>query len=82
MMRIAERPRADQAAFGQRAREGMDHRYFECLARRLSGGRDTGQAGGKQRFTRTRRTAHEEVVATGGGDLQRAAGGFLAADAR
>lgn len=64
------------AAVLQRAGDRGDHRDFQrlggCQVRQ-----NTGQARGEQRLAGAWRSDHQEIVCTGGGDLQRAAGGFL-----
>ncbi len=79
MMRAAERARADQPATWQFPRDARHHRDLERLGRRQIG-QDAGQAGGEQRFARARRPDHQQVVAAGRRDLERALGDLLPLD--
>lgn len=79
VMRGAEGAGAADAAFGEKARERVDHRGFE----RFDGGerrQDGGEAGGEHGFAGTRRAHKEEVVAASSGDFERAFGFFLPLD--
>jgi hypothetical protein len=79
MVRVAKRPLTQQSAAFQRAGYGVDHRDFECLGWR-QGWQNAGQALGQHRLARPRRADHQEVMGTGGGDLEGALGGLLALD--
>ena len=63
----------------QLARDRGDHRHFERLGR-LQRRQDPRQAGGEQRLARARRPAHQQVVPSRRGDLERALGDLLALD--
>ena len=78
VVRGAEGARAGDAALVEQAREGVDHRGLERLGR-LQRREDAGQAGGEHGFAAAGRADHQDVVAAGGGDLERAFGLFLAA---
>ena len=79
MMRRPERPAVGQRAAGERAGDRMDHRHFEKLAR-PERRQDRGQALRQHGLPRTRRPDHQEIVAAGRSDLQRALGALLALD--
>ena len=79
MMRRAKRPPVGQLAAGERAGDRMDHRDFEQLARRQRR-QDRGQARRQHGFAGAGRAAHQEIVAAGRGDFQRALGALLALD--
>ncbi len=81
VMRRAERPATPDLATAELSRDGGDHRHFERLAR-LERRENAGKTGGEQRFPGTWRAAHQQVVAPGRGDLERALGDFLALDLR
>ena len=79
MVRRAERPRPANAAAIELARDRSDHRHFErfgWLQRR----EDARQARCQQRFAGAGRSAHQQIVPTGRGDLERALGDLLALD--
>ena len=76
MMRRPERPLAPDLAAAELARDRRDHRHFERLGR-LKRRENPGQAGGEQRLTGAGRAAHQQIVATGGRDLERSLGDFL-----
>ena len=76
MVRAAERAGAADAPVDQRARHRCHHRNLQRL-RRGQIRQDAGQAGRQQRFAGARRADHQQVVAPGGGNLQRALGHFL-----
>ena len=79
MMRRAERPPVGQRAVLDLARDRGDHRHFEQL-----GGRQRRQDGrqprGQHRLAGAGRADHQQVVAAGGGDFERALGALLALD--
>ena len=79
VVRAAERARAADPAFLQQPRDRGDERGFERLCRGQFG-QNAGQARGHQRFARTRRADHQQVVPACRGDFQRALGGFLTFD--
>ncbi|AKJ01269.1 Hypothetical protein AA314_02895 [Archangium gephyra] len=54
----------------QQAEHGVDLRHLQRLVERHRG-EDAGQSPGQHRLARARWTAHQDVVATGGGQLQR-----------
>ena len=79
VVRRAERPLGDQPGGGiEHAGDGVD---LGRLQRFVEGERreDGGQALGQHRLARAGRADHENVVAAGGGDFERALGGLLAA---
>ena len=75
----AERPAIGQRAAGEHAGDRMDHRDFEQFAR-AKRRQDRGQALRQHRFAGAGRSAHQQIVAAGGGDFERALGAFLALD--
>ena len=79
MMGRTKRAAVGQFAASQHARDRMDHGNFEQFLGR-QGRQDGGQALGEHAFARSGRSVHQEVVATCGGDLQRALGAFLSLD--
>ncbi len=79
MMRGAERARPADAPAGEIAGEAPDHADFEHLGR-LERRQDRGHPPGKHRFAGARWPDHEEMVASGGGDLERALRGLLSFD--
>ena len=79
MVRRAEGAPVGQRAAGQDARDRMDHRHFQELARRERR-QDRRQALGEHRLARAGSAVHEEVVAARCGDFERAFGALLAPD--
>ncbi len=79
MVRIAERARADEAAALERSGDAGDHRHFERFGRRKVG-QDAGQAAGEQRFARTGRTDHQQIMPARRSDFERAFGALLPLD--
>ena len=77
-MRRAERPAIAQRAAGELASDRGDHRHIEQLTR-VERRQDGGQPLRQHRFARTGRADHQEIVAAGGGDLERPARHLLAA---
>ena len=75
----AERARAADPPFFQRAGNRGDHRHFQGLGRGQRR-QDAGQAAGQQAFPRAGRADHQQIVPAGRGDLERALGGLLALD--
>ena len=71
MVGRAEWPVAADLPIHERARDAGDHRGFERLGR-SERGQDAGQATCQQAFARARRPDHQQVVAPGGGDFERA----------
>lgn len=61
VVRRAEGPAVRQAAAGQLAGDGMDHRDFEQLRRRERR-QDGGEAGGEHGFSRTGRADHQQIL--------------------
>ena len=61
------------------AGDRMDHRDFQQFCGRQRR-QDGGKARGQHRLAGTRRPDHQEIVAAGGGDLQRPLGAFLPLD--
>ncbi len=79
MMRRAERPAVGQRAAFDLAGDRSDHRHFEQFGRRQR--RQNGrQPRGEHRFAGAGRPDHEQVMAAGRGDFERALGAFLALD--
>ena len=78
MVRRPKRPRVCPAVAVQRARHRLDAGDLEQL-RKAGRGHDAGQPPGQHRLARPGRPHHQQVVVPGGGDLQRAPGGRLAA---
>src|SRR4051812_19187987 len=79
MMRVAERPLAQQAAAAQPAGNGLDHAQLQRLSR-LERRQDARQSRRQHRFPGTGWADQQQVVAGGGGDLQRPLGGLLTLD--
>ena len=79
MMRRAERPPVGQRAAFDLAGDRGDHRDFEEFGRRQRR-QDRGQPRRQHRFAGARRADHQQVVAAGRGDFERALGAFLALD--
>ncbi len=79
MVRRTIRPGTRQPSAGQRARDACHHRHFERLGG-IERRQDAGQARRHQRFARSRRPDHQQIVRPRRGDLERALGGFLALD--
>ena len=80
MVRRAERAGATvRRPFVELAGDRGDHRHFEQLARRERR-QDRGQPARQHRLAGAGRADHQQVVAAGGGDLERALGGLLALD--
>jgi hypothetical protein len=79
MMRRAEGPPVRQGAVRELARDRLDHRDLEQLARRERR-QDRGQPLRQHRLAGARRAAHQQVVAPGRGDLQGALRALLALD--
>ncbi len=75
MVRGPERPPpADPAAI--QLAGNRHHRNFQRFGR-LQRRQDAGQAGGEQRFAGSGRAAHQQIMPTRGGDLQRTLGDLL-----
>ena len=72
-MRIAERPAAHQPAVGELAGDRMDHADLQRLGR-IERRQEAGQACRQHRLAGAGRADHQQVVAAGGGDLERALG--------
>ena len=79
MMRRAERPPVGQRAALDLAGDGRDHRDFKELGRRQRR-QDRRQPRRQHRFAGAGRADHEQIVAAGRGDFERALGAFLALD--
>jgi hypothetical protein len=79
VVRRPERTPAANPSAVQLARDRGDHRHFERLAG-LQRRKDAGKTCGEQRLARARRAAHQQIMAAGRGDLERALGDFLALD--
>ena len=75
----AERAPVGQRPAGERPGDRMDHRHFEQFARGQRR-QDRRQPLGEHRLSRPRRAAHQQVVAPGGGDLERPLGALLPLD--
>ena len=65
---------------GAEARGAVDLGDLERLVEATSGGRIAGQPAGQHRLARSRRADHQQVVAAGRGDLERALGVGVPAD--
>ena len=78
-MRRAERPPVGERAVFDLAGDRGDHRDFEQLGRRQRR-QDRGQPRRQHRLAGAGRADHQEVVAAGGGDFERALGALLALD--
>ncbi len=76
-MGIAERPLAADGAVGQFAGQRTHQGNLQRLAR-VQRRKQAGQALRQHRFARAGRPDHQQIVAAGGGDLQRALGALLA----
>jgi hypothetical protein len=61
------------------AGDGGDHRHLQQFGRR-QWRQDRGQLRRQHRFARARRADHQEMMAAGGGELERPLGTFLALD--
>ena len=79
VVRGAEGAGAGDAALVEEAGEGVDHRGLERLGG-LERRQDAGKARGEHRLAAAGRADHQQVVAAGGGDLERALGLLLALD--
>ena len=79
MMRRAERPAVGERAVLDLARDRGDHRDFEQFGRRQRR-QDRRQPRRQHRLAGAGRADHQQVVAAGGGDLERALGALLALD--
>ena len=79
MMRVAERPLAQQPAAAQPAGDRMDHADFERLGR-FERRQDAGQPRRQHRLAGAGRADHQQIVPAGGGDFERALGALLALD--
>ena len=79
MVRRAERPAAPDPATAKLARDRRHHRDFKRLAR-LQRRQDARKARSKQRLARAGRSAHQQIVAAGRSDFERALGDFLSLD--
>ena len=78
-MRRAERALAPDFPAAELARDRCDHRHFERLGG-LQRRQDAGQACREQRFARSGRAAHQQVMSARCRDLERALGDFLSLD--
>ncbi len=78
-MRRAERPPVGQRAAFDLAGDRGDHRDFEEFGRRQRR-QDRRQPRRQHRFAGAGRADHEQIVAAGGRDFERALGAFLALD--
>ena len=79
VVRGPERAAVRERPVRELAGDRLDHRHFEQLARRQRR-QDRGQPLRQHRLAGARRAAHQQVVAAGGGDLERALGVLLALD--
>ena len=79
MMRAAERPLGGERAAFDLAGDGSDHRDFKEFRWRQRR-QDRGQPRRQHGFAGAGRADHQEVVAAGRGDLERALGALLALD--
>ena len=80
VVRRAKRPRPVQrSGGGQLAEKAPDLRHLERLGE-LERGKDAWQAAGEHCLARARRPTHQEVMASGRGDLERALRLLLAVD--
>jgi hypothetical protein len=79
MMRVAERPLAQQPAIAQPAGDRKDHAQFEGLGR-FERRQDARHSRRQHRFAGAGRADHQEVVAAGGGDFEGPLGALLALD--
>jgi hypothetical protein len=78
-MRGAERPPVGERAAFDLAGDGGDHRHFQKFGRRERR-QDGGKPRREHRLAGAGRSDHEQVVAAGGCDFERAFGAFLALD--
>ena len=76
VVRCAERTGAADPPCLQRSGDRLHHRHLQRLGRGEFG-QNAGQAGCKQALARSGRADHQQVVAPGGRDFERAFGGFL-----
>ena len=81
MVRVAERPLAQQPAAAQPAGDRLDHAQFQRLGR-FERRQDAGQPRRQHRLAGAGRADHQQIVAAGGGDFERAFGALLALDVR
>ncbi len=79
MVRRAERPAIGQCAAFDLVGDGSDHRHFEQLGRRQRR-QDRRQPRGEHGFAGAGRADHQQVMAAGGRDFERALGALLALD--
>ena len=79
MMRFPERWAHDQAAVFQQTGDGVDHSDLQRGAG-VQIGQQPRQPRGEHRLARARRANQQDIMTTRGGDFDRAAGGFHAAD--
>ena len=79
MVRRAERPPVGQRAAFDLAGDRGDHGDFEHFGRRERR-QDRGQPRRQHRFAGAGRADHQQIVAAGRGDFERALGAFLALD--
>ena len=76
-MRRAKGAPIGELAAGDLARHGVDHRDLEQLAR-AERRQDRGQARREHGLAGAGRAVHQQIMAPGGGDLERALGALLA----
>ena len=74
-------PPATDLAAGELARDRGDHRHFERFAG-LERREDSWKTCSKQRLSRSRRSAHQQIVPARSGNLERALGNLLPFDLR
>ena len=79
MVRVAKRPLTQQPAAAQPAGDRLDHAEFQRLGR-FERRQDAGQPRRQHRFARAGRPDHQQIVAAGGGDFERAFRALLALD--
>ena len=79
MMRRTERPPVGERAAFDLAGDRSDHRDFEQFGRQQRR-QDRGQPRRQHRFAGAGRADHQQVMAAGGGDFERALGALLALD--
>ena len=79
VVRAAKRPPLGQPAVVQQPGDAGDHAHFQDLGR-IQRRQQPGQARRENRLARPRRADQQQVVAAGGGNLERAFGGLLAFD--
>jgi hypothetical protein len=70
VVRIAERPAADQPAFRQHARDRVDHAHLQRF-RRIERRQQARQALRQHRLAGAGRSDHQQIVTAGGGNLDR-----------